>query len=1651
MLTIRHTLELPLIEALGWALVHFVWQAALLALLLALLLIPLRRVSARVRYAVQCAVFAAMPACPLVTWCWIASSQTAKPATMAAVTDPVVQEAPPVDVAPILVAPAPIANDRDVRPALLEPAPLAEPSVTRFVPWTERLHRRLTPALPWLVGAWLLGVVVLSLRLLVGWRVVQRLKRLAVSPVAEVWQSKLKDLAARLRILRPVKLVESALIEVPTVIGWFRPMILLPISLLTRLTPQQLEAILAHELAHIHRHDYLVNLIQTAIETLLFYHPAVWWISGLIRAEREHCCDDLALSLCNNAVTYVTALAAMEELRASPTLTVAATGGSLLSRIRRIAVGPGNVSYRSTRWGASLIALMVIGSLGLTTYFALHANDDSKPTVDQTTTTPPNDTITDVPSDKPSPAPEWGNRVDGLRARIVSVLSSMTEDAIDSPQRVTKFAKAKDIAFVFELENVSDKPIKLVDVFHNDTNGEPNVDAAWTSQYVFSIDLFDGEGRLIEQPEIEVDDVIFFLPSARVAILEPGMTQKFMIKTDSWLATFKPQIQPGKYRVAVRYHWLSTPNATKTIVKNSPLLEVPAINVASASVAVEVEGKRRQADLIWGKANNGLRAAVSIEPPQATYAHDQVHGVRLHLQNVGTQPLKLVSNLYMPDAQTTYSNDKGKRMKLDDSFVGGRMGTSLRGLVTLKPQQIVVINLSSVGLAATKKQAKQFDEQMVRKLIAPSGKYSVQSVASFKNNVLNARRVDGQELVEVKDAWIGDLKTGITPFTIGTAPELGLDLLKELLKELLKPYPKLHGLSYDMTEPKFLKIVNQQQLKARKTVEGEDVTHHIDLGDEHTLIVTFDKDGKCIGIQRESSKFEPIQGEVIDAVTGKPITGATVRYRIFEKLPFDPRGKDKPLAELVFRNVGRYKFELPDTVNVQTNLFVERFAEHPDYQSMGAIGQGFYFLPKAASSHARDSIRQVKMVPGKVVTGLVLDLDGQPARGIAVTSGRYRDGWQNGCEHKTTTDANGRYRLVVPNNDARGRLYVIPSHAAAVSRAITEEYGEQQVFQLRPGTRLYGRVTDANGKGVAGVALRADGSDRVPWRYTMTDADGRYSFPPIQYGTYVVDLYDEGRFRELPKNGVRLPDVFLPQVVELPKTAPTEQQLDFRPTESVRMTARFTTSDNQPMSDRSLTISGVANKVPWWGRLREASNQPGIYELRVPRGFSGRFNENADNGGFLRITRETIDGKSVPEQHVTDFDKDGISFHVVRMKPSSVTLRPTFDGKPIKPNWPRNYPQFANADDAQKLGARLPSSQSRMTEESGIWFDAHPDIDLVLKLEEQGFKPWQKTFRIPEGVDQVIEVPLQETVREAGRKRQTAATNASHNAATPLDQSLADIVREFNAKNKELEQGLNQPALTEDEVITVLKQDEWKPEDTPLNEKEIAVFKAVAGLRRLPKGSSLQVITERRTETFSYRKLWQVRLMLPAIGHDGFVGLTIRDTEIVEEKIDPQQVAWGKPDARGLSLGVYLSPKKEKYAIGERVKLRLFVRNEGKQAVDNLTFYNVSWPNPKDFTVTDQTGAVVAVGNVHDEQWGLQWVAGATAGRLATGDAHTFNVPFELAIGGEAPSKLVGRIIEARPGQTLSLRVREHNGNDNNRKEGEPKPETGSIVVSVVE
>jgi len=321
-------------HALGWALVDSLWQDALAAAGLAALLalIPVR--AARARYTLATLTLGLMLALPLATAVQVSG---ASPWTSDAVT------------ATSPAAPGPMSG----------PGPRAGPvAPTALAPVAARIRAAMEPALPWVVLVWFGGVVALSLRLASGWLVTRQLGSVGTSSVPDACREAVARLAARLRISRPVRVLESAVVQVPAVIGWLRPVILLPASALTGLTPLQLDALLAHELAHVRRYDYLVNLIQSVIETLLFYHPAVWWVSQQVRDEREHCCDDLAVAVCGDPHFYARALLGMERLRVTPpgfVLAAAGRGGSLMGRIRRL-VAPVQTEI-FPRWMAGVIAV----------------------------------------------------------------------------------------------------------------------------------------------------------------------------------------------------------------------------------------------------------------------------------------------------------------------------------------------------------------------------------------------------------------------------------------------------------------------------------------------------------------------------------------------------------------------------------------------------------------------------------------------------------------------------------------------------------------------------------------------------------------------------------------------------------------------------------------------------------------------------------------------------------------------------------------------------------------------------------------------------------------------------------------------------------------------------------------------------------------------------------------------------------------------------------------------------------------------------------------------------------------------------------------------------------------------------------------------
>jgi GWxTD domain-containing protein len=322
-------LQTPLAMAAGWALFHSLWEGAVIAVVLAATLAITR--STRARYIAACLALCTIVVCFGITLLQLVPRHP----TPGVAKNPIVFEW----------------NNRVVLADLPE-APM----------------RHIADMLPWLIPFWAVGVVLFYLRHLASWILTRRLRRTGVCSAPELWQEQLSVLAGRLRVSRRVELLESCLSGVPVVMGHLRPVILMPVGLLTGLPAGQIESILVHELAHIRRYDYLVNMLQTSVEGLLFYHPVVWWISGVIRTEREHCCDDLAVALSGDAHQYALALAALEQCRWDARETaLAATGGNLVKRIRRLLIPPQSPSSALTPFVSAGI-LMITAAVVLTAW-----------------------------------------------------------------------------------------------------------------------------------------------------------------------------------------------------------------------------------------------------------------------------------------------------------------------------------------------------------------------------------------------------------------------------------------------------------------------------------------------------------------------------------------------------------------------------------------------------------------------------------------------------------------------------------------------------------------------------------------------------------------------------------------------------------------------------------------------------------------------------------------------------------------------------------------------------------------------------------------------------------------------------------------------------------------------------------------------------------------------------------------------------------------------------------------------------------------------------------------------------------------------------------------------------------------------------------
>ena len=357
----------PLVGAIGWALLHLLWQGVLVAAILAAALALLQRQSANARYLASCGALVLLVALGVAT-----AYRAYQPAVN-------------VGTGSSAYVGTGFSPSGGLKPASTFEADVSEAPAAGSILLSAVSYAN--GHLAQIVAIWLCGVLILSARLIGGWIAAHRLTTRRAQPAADHWERSLYRISVALQLRRSIRLLESAAVEVPTVVGWLRPVVLLPIASLSGLSFQQIEMVLAHELAHIRRHDFIVNLMQSVVETLLFYHPAVWWISGRIRVEREHCCDDLAVAVFGDPVQYARALTRFEELRLDAAQTVlAANGGSLITRIRRLVSERAESANWTSRWAAGAALLTVVAAILIAPALPVFANHDEDQTPPQSST-----------------------------------------------------------------------------------------------------------------------------------------------------------------------------------------------------------------------------------------------------------------------------------------------------------------------------------------------------------------------------------------------------------------------------------------------------------------------------------------------------------------------------------------------------------------------------------------------------------------------------------------------------------------------------------------------------------------------------------------------------------------------------------------------------------------------------------------------------------------------------------------------------------------------------------------------------------------------------------------------------------------------------------------------------------------------------------------------------------------------------------------------------------------------------------------------------------------------------------------------------------------------------------------------------------------
>lgn len=735
-----------LTEQIGWLLIHSLWQFTIIAIIAAALVRMLRRSSSNTQYWMLSTALFAMVLSPIVTIAFIAPSEHSAGVQNSSPNSIAVS---PADRADLPAYPALVIEgtpdqhlDSDKADAVDRPSNGLQTARDASSPeqWLHLIANMVAPWLNAIVLGWCVGVVCFSLRPIISWFNVRRLCRVGVSQPPESLMAMLDKLKQRLDVRASVRLLQSSVVEAPIVVGCFRCVILLPTALVANLPISQLEAIIAHELSHVRRYDYLVNLLQTLIETLFFYHPAVWWLSNRIRIERENCCDDLVVANSISKVDYGRALLAIEESRQRESLlALSAKGGSLLARVQRMIAEPTRDTPRSGLGMIACLMFALVTTAAIWTSSAVGSSDDKK---------------TDSASE--ANAYEFGPVSDGIQCRLISVSPDINVESPDVKQVDTKFNQSNDVTFAVELKNVSDKAVDLVGIRYGDGYAPESQGKLATSMFApqwFDFTFTDASGKEVARTRREFYNAWLMADGASVHTLQPNESLTVAIKPSEFLAPFNIDLPPGSYNAVVRYRGPDD-DVKANVRKHWPeksILNAWSHSVTSNSAAFTIdqpaEGARRE-DLVWGPTVAGLQAAVEFKLakdvkgnphiPPGILAGSSYHSV-IHVRNASDKTITLVSETGRQGDEIAVTDAEGNKVEVPNAFY---TGWPIDVLWTLQPGQEAELPILTPSLSLDK-----------------VGKYSVRYTLRFNSRQM--KDAAGNVTFPRPGDYKEDLETGV--------------------------------------------------------------------------------------------------------------------------------------------------------------------------------------------------------------------------------------------------------------------------------------------------------------------------------------------------------------------------------------------------------------------------------------------------------------------------------------------------------------------------------------------------------------------------------------------------------------------------------------------------------------------------------------------------------------------------------------------------------------------------------------------------------------------------------------------------------------------------------------------------------------------------